>query len=49
MGTGLTGITPSAVNLATAPATFTVAGAGFRNLGFRLPWVNFVRDGQLIA
>jgi hypothetical protein len=48
-GTAVSAITPSAVNLAAAPATFTVTGAGFRNLGFGLPWVNFVRDGQLIA
>jgi hypothetical protein len=48
-GTAVGAITPSAVNLAAAPATFTVTGAGFRNLGFGLPWVNFVREGQLIA
>jgi hypothetical protein len=47
--TSVTGITPSVVTLAAWPATFTVTGAGFRNLGYGLPWVNFMRDGQLIA
>jgi hypothetical protein len=45
----VTGITPAAVDVATTPAILTLSGAGFRNLGFGLPWVNFVRDGQLIA
>jgi hypothetical protein len=37
------------VDLAAAPASFTVTGTGFRNAGFGLPWVNFTRGGQLIG
>src|SRR5439155_13117170 len=31
------------------PATFTITGNGFANLGFGLPVVNFIRGGTLIA
>ncbi len=31
------------------PASFTVTGHGFVNLGFGLPVVNFMRNGALIA
>src|SRR5262249_61540241 len=40
---GDTVITPNPVDLATPPATFTITGSGFANLGFGLPVVNFVR------
>jgi hypothetical protein len=46
---GVTGITPSAIDLADPPATFTITGSGFANLGFGLPVVNFVRGTTLIA
>src|SRR5207245_2006204 len=46
---GVSGITPSTIDLASPPATFTVSGGGFANLGFGLPVVNFVRGGTLIA
>jgi hypothetical protein len=46
---GVASITPSTVNLAAPPATFTVTGTGFANLGFGLPVVNFTRGGVLIA
>ncbi len=42
-------ITPSTIDLATPPATFTVSGTGFANFGFGLPVVNFVRNGTLLA
>ena len=46
---GVTGITPSTIDLADPPATFTITGSGFANLGFGLPVVNFVRGGIVIA
>jgi hypothetical protein len=46
---GVTGITPSTIDLADPPATFTITGSGFANLGFGLPVVNFVRGGTVIA
>jgi hypothetical protein len=46
---GVTGITPSTIDLASPPATFTITGNGFANLGFGLPVVNFVRGNTLIA
>ena len=46
---GVSGITPSTVDLAIPPATFTITGGGFSNLGFGLPMINFVRNGALIA
>jgi hypothetical protein len=46
---GVTGITPSVIALGSAPASFTLAGGGFENLGFGLPVVNFVRSGALLA
>ncbi len=42
-------ITPGAIDLGAPPASFTVTGTGFANLGFGLPVVNFVRGGTLIA
>jgi subtilisin len=46
---GVTGITPSSVDLAAPPATFTVTGGGFTNSGFGLPIANFVRNGAVLA
>src|SRR5206468_4195952 len=46
---GVSGITPNPIDLATPPASFTITGNGFANLGFGLPVVNFVRNGVLIA
>ena len=46
---GVSGITPSTIDLAGPPASFTITGSGFANLGFGLPVVNFVRNGTLIA
>jgi Subtilase family/HYDIN/CFA65/VesB-like, Ig-like domain len=46
---GVSGIVPNPVDLATPPATFTITGNGFANLGFGLPVVNFMRNGALIA
>src|SRR5258705_2160207 len=49
LGAGVSGIVPSPIDLATPPATFTITGYGFANLGFGLPVVNFMRNGALIA
>ena len=38
-------ITPNPVDLASPPASFTITGNGFANLGFGLPAVNFARNG----
>jgi hypothetical protein len=46
---GVSGISPNTVDLATPPATFTITGNGFANLGFGLPMVNFTRNGMLLA
>jgi hypothetical protein len=46
---GVSGITPSTIDLASPPPTFTISGNGFANLGFGLPVVNFMNGGTLIA
>jgi len=46
---GDSGITPNPVDLATPPASFTITGSGYANLGFGLPVVNFMRGTSLIA
>jgi hypothetical protein len=46
---GVSFITPNPVDLASPPASFTVTGAGFANLGYGLPVANFYRNGTLIA
>ncbi len=46
---GVSGITPSSIDLVAPPATFTVTGSGFANLGFGLPVVNFMRNGTYLA
>src|SRR3989441_1048805 len=42
-------IAPNSIDLAAPPASFTVTGNGFANLGFGLPVANFVRGGTLLA
>src|SRR4029079_1302714 len=42
-------ITPNPIDLASPPASFTIAGNGFANLGFGMSRVNFVRNGTAIA
>jgi hypothetical protein len=42
-------ITPSSINLATPPASFTIAGGSFANSGFGLPIVNFTRSGTVLG
>jgi hypothetical protein len=46
---GVTGITPSTIELAIPPASFTITGGGFENLGFGLPVINFMRGQTLLA
>jgi subtilisin family serine protease len=46
---GVTGITPSTISLATPPASFTVTGGRFEDLGFGLPIANFARNGVVLA
>ncbi|HEV8639722.1 MAG TPA: S8 family serine peptidase [Methylomirabilota bacterium] len=46
---GVSAITPNSIDLATPPASFTITGGGFANLGFGLPVVNFVRNGVILA
>ena len=48
-GPGVSGITPNTIDLAAPPATFTVTGNGFANLGFGLPIANFSRNGEVLA
>src|SRR4030095_7393257 len=42
-------ITPNLIDLASPPASFTIAGSGFANLGFGLSVANFTRNGTLLA
>jgi subtilisin family serine protease len=42
-------ITPNTIDLASPPASFTIAGNGFKNLGFGLPVANFYSGGTLVA
>src|SRR5215475_4278820 len=46
---GVSSITPNPIDLASPPASFTITGSGFANLGFGLSVVNFNRNGSLIA
>src|SRR3989442_3701305 len=46
---GVSAITPSSIDLAAPPASFTLTGNGFANLGFGLPVANFVRGGTVLA
>src|SRR5438552_181677 len=45
----VTGITPNSIDLASPPATFSIAGQGFESNGFGLPVVNFTRAGVLLG
>jgi hypothetical protein len=45
----ITGITPSSIDLASPPASFSVAGQGLASAGSGLPVVNFMRGGTLLA
>src|SRR5262249_23630645 len=45
----LNSITPNPVDLASPPASFTITGGGFANLGFGRSVANFTRNGTLIA
>jgi len=47
--TGVSFITPSPMDLATPPGTFSLVGMGFVDLGFGLPVANFVRNGGILA
>ncbi len=49
MGAEIASITPSSVDLAAPPSSFTVQGSGFKNFGFGLPVVNWQRNGANIA
>ena len=42
---GVNSITPNPIDLASPPASFTITGSGFANLGYGLPVVNFARNG----
>ena len=42
-------ITPNPIDLASPPASFTITGSGFANLGFGLSVANFTRNGTLLA
>jgi hypothetical protein len=45
----VTGITPGSIDLASSPASFTVAGQGFADDGFGLPVVNFLLGGAVVG
>ncbi len=46
---GVSSINPNSIDLVAPPATFTIMGEGFVNLGFGLPVVNFTRSGAILA
>jgi hypothetical protein len=46
---GVSSITPNPTDLASPPASFTITGSGFANLGFGLSVANFTRNGTIIA
>ena len=48
-GRGVSAISPSTVDLASPPASFTITGDGLANLGFGLPVVNFMRGSTMLA
>jgi len=43
---GVSAITPSAIDLASPPASFTITGNGFASGNFGLPVINFMRAGR---
>ena len=46
---GVNSITPNPIDLASPPASFTITGSGFANLGFGLSVANFTRNGIVLA
>ena len=46
---GVSAITPTLIDLASAPASFTITGGGFANLGYGLPAANFYAGTTFIA
>jgi hypothetical protein len=42
-------ISPTGVDLASPPASFTITGTALANLGFGLPVVNFMRGATMLA
>src|SRR5438128_3433585 len=48
-GRGVSAISPNVVDLASPPASFTITGRAFANLGFGLPVVNFMRGSTMLA
>src|SRR5262249_61634485 len=46
---GVSSIIPNPIDLASPPASFTITGSGFANLGFGRSVANFTRNGTLIA
>jgi len=47
--TEVNSITPNPIDLSSPPASFTITGGGFADLGFSLPVVNFTRNGVVLA
>jgi hypothetical protein len=45
----VTGISPNLIDLASAPASFTITGEGFGSSGFGLPVANFVSGGTVVG
>ena len=45
----VTGISPTPIDLASAPTTFTIAGQGLANNGFGLPVANFMSGGTIVG
>ena len=46
---GVSYITPNPIDLAAPPASFTITGGGFTNLGFGLSVANFYRGSSFVA
>ncbi len=46
---GVSSITPNPIDLASPPASFTITGGGFANLGYGLPVANFYAGTTFIA
>jgi hypothetical protein len=47
--TEVNSIIPNPIDLASPPASFTITGGGFADLGLSLPVVNFTRNGIVLA
>jgi hypothetical protein len=48
-GAGISSITPNPIDLISPPASFTITGSGFANIGFGLPVMNFYLGGSFVA